>query len=336
MRKIFFLALALLFAASIGFAQDEAADTTASWNKGGIGTVNLNQTGLWNWAQGGVNNITVNAYLNLFANYKSPKSTWDNSLDLAYGLVRQMPEDEPAFFTKGDDKIDFLSKWGHTTGNEHWFYSAQLNFRSQFDRGFAAPTDSLFISRFLAPSYTTLALGMEYKPNENFNAFISPLTGKFTTVLDQRLADAGSYGVIGATYDTTGVKLTDGKTTRWELGASARVKYKKEVMKNIVWETQFDVFANYLAKPQYDRKFPDGDAVLTNPKFSALSYFDTNWTNSVLMKVNKYVTVSLFTHLFYDWDIILPGEVASDGRPNAKLRFKEVSGVGLSYKFPEK
>lgn len=337
---LFLLAFGMTAMAQEAEAEDKKEEeVTPHWETGGLGTITINQTGLVNWAQGGVSNVSGGAFLNVFANKKMPTAYWDNSLDLAYGLIYQYPDDEPNSFIKGDDKIDFLSKWGKNTGNENWFYSANLNFRSQFAPGFASVADqdaNNYLSRVMAPSFTTLAIGMDYKPNDKFSAFVSPLTGKFTTVLDDSLSRAGAYGVIGETRDTSGVLLTEAQKTRWELGASARVKFKDEVMKNVTYETQFDVFANYLAKNQYDVKFPEGENSLTNPKFSPLAFFDVNWTNSVLMKVNKYITVTLFTHLFYDWDVRLDGEVASDGRPNAKLRFKEVSGIGLSYKFAPK
>ena len=340
MKRLIIILLLVAGVGAMSFAQEEGGEEAApTWKKGGIGTLNINQAGLWNWAQGGVNNVSANAYVGLFANYKEPKSYWDNSLDLAYGLIYQTPKDQPNVFIKGDDKIDFLSKYGRKTSSDKWFYSANLNFRSQFAPGFASAADqdlNNYLSRIMAPSFTTLAIGMEYKPNDKFSAFLSPVTGKFTTVLDDSLSNAGAYGVKPASFDTSGNLITAGSNTRWELGASARLKFKDDIMTNISLESQFDVFANYLAKSSYNNNYPLGTANPANPEFSPLAYLDVNWTNAVLMKVNKYITVSLFTHLFYDWDVRLAGELNSDNRPNAKIRFKEVSGVGISYKFVPK
>jgi hypothetical protein len=49
------------------------------------------------------------------------------------------------------------------------------------------------------------------------------------------------------------------------------------------------------------------------------------------MKVNKYITVSLIAHLIYDYDIKFPTELNPAGVD--KIQFKEIFGVGFSYKF---
>jgi hypothetical protein len=51
------------------------------------------------------------------------------------------------------------------------------------------------------------------------------------------------------------------------------------------------------------------------------------------MKVNKYLSVSLNTHLLYDADTKWE-DTNNDGTPDkAKVQFKEILGVGFSYKF---
>jgi hypothetical protein len=48
---------------------------------------------------------------------------------------------------------------------------------------------------------------------------------------------------------------------------------------------------------------------------------DVNWEVMVNLKANKFLTTSIFTHLIYDHNII------------KETQFKEVLGVGVSYKF---
>ena len=58
---------------------------------------------------------------------------------------------------------------------------------------------------------------------------------------------------------------------------------------------------------------------------------DLDWKVFVTMKINDYLSANLNTHLIYDDDIKTSDK---DGNPEgAKVQFKEVFGVGLTYKF---
>ena len=69
-----------------------------------------------------------------FANYKKNKTSWDNSMTLAYGLIKQ----EGRNLNKNDDKIELISKFGHQA-SKRWHYAVDLTFRSQFDEGYKTP-----------------------------------------------------------------------------------------------------------------------------------------------------------------------------------------------------
>ena len=81
--------------------------------------------------------------------------------------------------------------------------------------GYNYPDDTTKISDLFAPAYLLLALGLDYKPNPYFSAFISPLTAKFTFVTDRQLSDLGAFGV------------KPGQTSRSEIGAYLRAIYTK-------------------------------------------------------------------------------------------------------------
>ncbi|MDA3820602.1 MAG: DUF3078 domain-containing protein [Candidatus Delongbacteria bacterium] len=103
-----------MFFASVVFSQEITEDSLAKWKTGGTLSLNASQVSLTNWAAGGENSISGLGIINLFANYKKNKFTWDNTLDLAYGLIRQ--GDDPVI--KSDDKIDFASKAGQHAFND--------------------------------------------------------------------------------------------------------------------------------------------------------------------------------------------------------------------------
>lgn len=284
------------------------------WRKSGIINLNFNQTSLNNWAAGGEDALSLSGLLSAYDNYKKGRTAWDNSLDLGYGMLKQGDQK----LRKNEDKIDFTSKLGYAVNTKNkMFYSALLNFKSQFDKGYNYPNDSVAISKFGAPAYVTLALGLDYKPNKSFSLFVSPVTMKMTIVADPVLADAGAYGVDPAEYDTLGVRTKDGKQTRTEFGAYLNAKFQRDIMQNVNLLTKLDLFSNYADNPQN---------------------IDVNWEVLIAMKINKLLTASISTQLIYDDNIAVPlfsdvNGVKTQTGAGPRTQFKEVLAIGLSYKF---
>lgn len=269
-------------------------DTLSGWKTGAVSGVNLAQTALVNWSAGGESSVAINGFLSVFANYKNEKSAWDNSLDVGYGLLQQ---GVGKGFIKTDDRFDLLSKYGQKAFSD-FYYTVLVNFKTQFAPGYNYPNDSVKISNFLAPAYLLGAVGLNYQPNSYFNAFIAPITSKMTIVNDDALSAAGAFGVI------------PGEKLKTEFGGYARIIYsrndfKSELLKNIAFTTKLDLFSNYLKDPQN---------------------VDVSWENQIALKVNKYVSVNLYTQLLYDADILY------NGNQPARIQFKEILGLGFSIK----
>ncbi len=314
--KIFFLLAALLSTAGACLSQSDTAkkipDSLRVWKKGGAGTLNFSQVSLSNWAQGGENSLSATVLFNLFANYKKDKTTWENTLDITYGFLQS--GNTP--LRKSDDKIEFTSKSGYKK-SKNWHLASLINFKSQITQGYNYPNDSVVGSDFMAPAYILISTGLDYKPNDHFSFFISPVTGKLTIVNNQALADAGAFGVDEALFDSTGVQTAAGKKIRYEFGALITTKFKKEIAKNIVLTTKLDLFSNYFKNPQN---------------------MDVNWDLLITMKVNKFVSASISTTLIYDHDIPVPvykdiSGVKTQTGTGPRTQFKEVFAIGFSYKF---
>lgn len=189
---------------------------------------------------------------------------------------------------------------------KNFYYAALLNLKTQFSPGYNYPNDSVKISAFFAPAYLLGALGLDFKPDAYFSAFLAPLTAKLTIVTDKKLSDSGAFGV------------TPGESVLSEFGGYLRIIYtkndfKNEFLKNIAFTSKLDLFSNYLKNPQN---------------------IVVNWENLIIMKVNKYVTVNFNTQLIYDDKIkIKPSDSGPDAIPGPRIQFKEILGVGFSYKF---
>jgi len=107
-RKITLLLFICLGSSSVQ-AQDATVPKTNGdtiWRTGGVFQALFNQVSLTNWAAGGQNSISLSGIGNLFAYYKKGKVSWDNNLDLGYGLIKQDEEK----IRKNDDRLEFNSK----------------------------------------------------------------------------------------------------------------------------------------------------------------------------------------------------------------------------------
>jgi hypothetical protein len=93
-------------------------------------------------------------------------------------------------------------------------------------------------------------LGIDYIKSDNFSIFSSPFAMKLTIVNDQTLANAGSFGVTGATFDGVGNILKQGERLRGEFGAYVKMKYNFVIAKNIDLKSKLELFSNYLNNPQ--------------------------------------------------------------------------------------
>lgn len=287
------------------------ADTTDGWETGGTIALNISNVGLQNWAAGGSNSYSLTGLVGLFANYTEGKSSWDNNIDLGLGAIKQFLPGADASevpWVKSDDKLDFTSKYGQQA-SEKWFYSGLLNFKSQFLPGFNDPylpdSSRKTISNFLAPAYGIAAIGMDFKPNKEVTMFVAPFTAKATIVADEDLNAVGGFGV------------DSGQVWRIEYGVYLRLMYKKEIAKNVTFNSKFEWFQNY----------------------QRIEHIDINWETLTSMKVNEFISATLTTQLIYDDDILIAvdenrnGTIDGNAEHHARTQFKHVLGVGLTYKF---
>lgn len=304
--------------AAIG--QLDTLKDSVSWKKAAILDLKCTQVALTNWAGGGQNSIALNTFVGLFANYKKEKLSWANSLDLAYGLFNQS---KSPYWAKNDDRIELNSKFGRFAWKD-WDYTAFFSFRTQFAPGYKDPLvpDKLkvTISDFLAPAYIQFGFGMDFKPNENFNLLIAPISGKITIVNNQTLADLGSFGVY-VQKDATGLPIQGtGKKSRSEFGGTLKMMYKVKLNSAVNLQARIDLFSNYVNKPLN---------------------IDINAELLITMKISKYISASINMLMIYDDDVNITQQLNEidplTGLYKTKLgpttQFKEIFGIGFNYKF---
>lgn len=291
MKRLFSVMFFTLCTCSLVAQENEFVDGV--WVLKGVTGLNMSQTALSNWSAGGENSFAGNAYLNGSLTRKSGHWLWQNTLALDYGLSKTKSQGT----RKATDKIDFATQLGYTT-NDKWFYTGMADFKTQFDKGYDYPNTENYISKFMAPGYSNISLGIEYRPKPNFSLYLSPIAGKLTFVQDDYLSDLGAFGV------------DPGDKFKAEFGAYFKARGEMDIMENVHMVSTFDLFT------AYDSSFGN---------------IDVNWDVLISMKINKFLSATLNTTLKYDNDVKTFDNEGN--KRGAKVQFKEVLGVGLAYNF---
>ncbi|MEQ9289037.1 MAG: DUF3078 domain-containing protein [Cyclobacteriaceae bacterium] len=293
--------LVLAFLILVPFlAYSSTPHDTTYWNLGGITSLTFSQVSLTNWAAGGDNSTSFHGHVHAFADHVKGPAIFESSLEIGYGVINQGDQG----FVKADDKISYNSKYGRrlSDGNKKWYWTTNVNFRTQFADGFNKRDLTKKISGWLAPGYVFTSVGIDYKASKNFWVAYTPLSAKVTIVNDQELSDAGAFGV------------EPGERTRSEVGSYLTSVIKTHLLENINFESKLQLFSNYREEPEK---------------------IDINWETTFVLKVNNFITTNILNQLIYDEDILIPtfddnGEQIGEG---PKVQFKNIFGVGFTYKF---
>jgi hypothetical protein len=287
------------------------------WVTKGNVSLFLNEVALSNWAKGGESQVALTGLFGYFVSYYTPDSNfiWENTFSTGYGFQTS----DQYSYRKNEDKLELDSKTGYRA-IQQFYYSLSFSFQTQFDKGYKYPDDSNIVSKFFAPAYFILSLGMDFKPTSNFSVSFSPISGRLILVEDNALANTGSYGVNAAKYDdSTGKIISPGEHSRFDFGVAASVNYTFSPMENINISTKLDLYNNY-----------------TDPNIGNRRNIDVNSETAVNLKVNSYISASIFLHLIYDQDIPVQIFKTINGAKTfvgvgPRLQMKQTLGIGFSY-----
>lgn len=268
-------------------------DTIKYWKAKGNFSVLFNQSTFDNWVAGGENNISGNLGLNYDINYNKADWNWDNKIIASYGLVKTRTS---SFAKKTDDRLEISSLLGKKFKPESkWYYSAFLNFKTQFTKGYVYDKDingaeiRNEFTNFFSPAYLSFGPGLLWKKDDNLKFNLAPATSKLTFVDKSfTLPEEAYFGV------------EEGESMRYELGFNASAYYKFGVVANVTFENILNLYTNYLEETQN---------------------VDMDYQLNVVMKINKFLSTNISFQTIYD-DNAFRG-----------LQIRQVFGVSANYIF---
>ncbi len=248
-----------------------------------------------NWYQGGNNNL--NMLLNGEFNIKLNEAFYPNLLfdtDIKYKLaMNSAPEDTLRNYSISDDIFQINSKFG-VRAAKRWFYSVQVQFKTQLFNGYKTNTNDLKAA-FLSPGELNVGLGMTYnyanpKKTFSFDASVSPLSYNMKTCTNWRL-------------DETTFGIDEGKKIVSEMGSSGEAKLKWNISHNISLSTRLFAFTDY-------------------------SYIQGDLENTLSFSINRFLTTQINVHLRYD------SSTNDDTYAKwHNFQLKEILSFGFAYSF---
>jgi len=286
----------------------DKANPITYWSEQNKFSADINEVTYTNWSAGGSNSIAFLFNVDIKRTYERKNIRWQNEFIALYGLHAEKGRK----LRKTDDQLELNSTFGYRTSEfSGWFYSAKVNLKSQFDRGYNYPDRENEISSFMAPGYLYSGIGAEYgRDSDKFTLYISPSTVKTTFVYNQRLANEGAFGVTPAVYDLNGNVIRKGRTSKTEFGILVTNEYNAKVAENIEFSNRLSLYTDYL---------------------NDFGNIDVDWKIEFNFKVNSFVAAKIISHLKYDNNTKTKetddfGEEVIRG---AKVQWKQQLGIGL-------
>lgn len=326
----------------------------SNWTESLTTNIKFGQTSLTNWAAGGDNTVTLQAFIDGNANYKKNTVFWNNRLQLDYGFVYASSK---PILQKSDDRIYLESKFGYKNDKmKNFSLSVNYDFRSQFSTGYDYLTPGIpdgfdkledvprkdliqlwkdarnIKSGFLAPAYTNLAVGIDVKPFKWLSLNIAPLTGGVVIVRDVDLRK--NYGMkLKAPYDDV-ESLTPQEKEQYDKDmASGDMALIGQYYKNARFEFGAQIKADIAVNVNDNFKYTS-QLVLFSNYLDHPENIRVNWDNRFDWKLAKYFSLTLTTNLIYDDKVLIFSE--KDGETKQRVQFKESLLFGFTYTIASK
>lgn len=257
------LLLILLIAISFNSYAQDIPDSVLvdGWNMVGIVGLNLSQTALVNWSQGGSNSLAYSAYANLGAILKDHPWKWKNRLSIIYGRTKL----EDVGYRTTENDIYFETVLSRNVG---WAVDPFVSVivRTAVTKGYdySVADTNIQIVDFFDPGYVSEAIGFTYDQNKIITtrlglAFQQTFANRFTNYTDDP-------------------ETPEIETFKFDTGIESVTEVKYNFLENMTYYSFLRLFS----------------------RFTSLDVWDVRWDNIVTAKVNDYINVNFNVTLIHE------------------------------------
>lgn len=201
------------------------------------------------------------------------------------------------FFRKTEDRIE-LNSILQRKSKRRWSFSSTFNLKTQHTPGYLfteTEQDQLEKKRtsdFFSPAYMQLGIGLGYAHDETLAIQLNPLAARLIVVDKVFTRDLGP--------DQTFFGVQEGQSKRWEMSASLSAQSKLTLFQNGFLIQKINLITNYLEEAQN---------------------VDLDYTGTIDLKVNEYLSALLEVQLRYDNNAL------------ADLQYRQVFGLAVAFPF---
>ena len=246
-----------------------------------------------NWYKGGESNHSILGQINMEADYAKNHTTFDNKLELKLGYYTTEIDGKSTLRTN-EDLIRFTSKYG-LKAFENWYYSSQFQGYTQFMPVYDTKVTTKLKSKFFAPAYGNLSIGMDYKPkfkkkNITLSVLLSPI----------------SYNCRYVSVDSiaTNFGIDEGKNFKYTIGSRFDGNLKWTFLEDFTWTSKAQFYTSYEGT-------------------------EANWENTVDYRLTKYLSLQFFCH--WRFDDTVKRKKDKDGNLMGYSQFKEFLTLNFNY-----
>ena len=246
-----------------------------------------------NWYKGGESNHSILGQINLEADYAKNYTTFENKLELKLGYYTTEVNGENTFRTN-EDLIRFTSKFGLRAW-ESWYYSAQFQGYTQFMSVYDTKVTTKLKSKFFAPAYGNISVGMDFKPKFK----------KQDITLSIQLSPV-SYNCRYVSVDSivTNFGIDKGENFKYTVGSRFDGNIKWKFLEDFTWTSKAQFYTSYEST-------------------------EFNFENTIDYKLSKYLSLQFFCHWRYDDSVKRKKD--KDGELMGYGQFKEFLTLNFNY-----
>lgn len=218
-----------------------------------------------NWYKGGESNHSILGQINLEADYAKNHTTWDNKLELKLGYYNTSQVNGKNTFRTNEDLIRFTSKFG-LRAFDNWYYSSQFQGYTQFAPVWDTKNPEKLKSRFMAPAYGNLSIGLDYKPKFKKK-------GITLSVLLSPLSYNLKYSAVDSIATSFGIDA--GKQIKHSFGSRFEGNLKWTFLEDFTWTNKTQFYTTYEST-------------------------EINFENTIDYRLSKYLSLQFFCHWRFD------------------------------------